>query len=194
MGTLPPSGSPGPFGGRSVLSGANLEVGPGEAIGSVGANGSGNATMLSICAGLLRRDEGEVRRSERVGYCPQQPGLVDLLNADEHLVLFGSGLGLSRGEALAKGRATLESVGSPVGDPAVARDLSGGTRQKLNIPSCCSSRAFSGLRHRVIPRLLGACRLVAGAGKSGAEARQSSDSDVTRRQARPAECSCAPPH
>lgn len=121
------------FGGRSVLSGANLEVGPGEAIGIVGANGSGKTTLLRICAGLLRPDEGDVRRSERVGYCPQEPGLVDLLNADEHLVLFGSGLGLSRGEALAKGRATLESVGSPVGDPAVARDLSGGTRQKLNL-------------------------------------------------------------
>lgn len=121
------------FGGRSVLSGASLEVGSGEAVGIVGANGSGKTTLLRICAGLLDPDEGEIDRSDRIGYCPQEPGLVDLLNADEHLVLFGSGLGLSRGEALTTGRRTLESIGFPVADPTVVRNLSGGTRQKLNL-------------------------------------------------------------
>lgn len=116
-----------------MLSGANLEVGPGEAAGVVGANGSGKTTLLRICAGLLDPDDGEIHRSDRIGYCPQEPGLVDLLNADEHVVLFGSGLGLSRGQALAAGRPTLESIGFPVGDRTVVRDLSGGTRQKLNL-------------------------------------------------------------
>jgi len=121
------------FGGRSVLSEVNLEVGSGEVVGIVGANGSGKTTLLRICAGLLDPDDGKIRRSDRIGYCPQEPGLVDLLNADEHLVLFGSGLGLSRREALAAGRQALESIDFPVGDRAVIRDLSGGTRQKLNL-------------------------------------------------------------
>ncbi|HEX6299769.1 MAG TPA: ATP-binding cassette domain-containing protein [Acidimicrobiia bacterium] len=121
------------FGGRSVLAGASLEASAGEAVGIVGANGSGKTTLLRICAGLLDPDDGEIHRSGRIGYCPQEPGLVDLLNADEHLVLFGSGLGLSRGEALATGRRTLESIGFPVDDRTVVRDLSGGTRQKLNL-------------------------------------------------------------
>lgn len=121
------------LGGRSVLSEVNLEVGAGEAVGIVGANGSGKTTLLRICAGLLDPDRGEIHRSDRIGYCPQEPGLVDLLNADEHLVLFGSGLRLSRGEALEDGRRILESLGFPISDGTVARDLSGGTRQKLNL-------------------------------------------------------------
>lgn len=47
------------FGGRSVLSGAHLEVRAGEAVGIGGANGSGKTTLLRICAGLLDPDDGE---------------------------------------------------------------------------------------------------------------------------------------
>jgi ABC-type multidrug transport system ATPase subunit len=121
------------FGRRAALKGVDLEVASGEAVAVVGANGSGKTTLLRICAGLLDPGGGEVRISGRVGYCPQDPGLVDLLNADEHLILFGRGLGLSRRASLEQGRAALASVGFPVADRAVVRDLSGGTRQKLNL-------------------------------------------------------------
>ncbi len=121
------------FGRRTVLAGVDLTVHAGEAVAVVGANGAGKTTLLRICAGLLDPDGGEVRRSGRVGYCPQEPGLVDLLTADEHLVLFGGALGLDRSAALRTGHEILDTVGFPVGDRAVARDLSGGTRQKLNL-------------------------------------------------------------
>ena len=121
------------FGRRSVLHGADLEVHAGEAVAIVGENGVGKTTLLRICAGLVAPDGGTVRRPVRVGYCPQQPGLVDLLTAEQHLVLFGGALGLDRPAALRSGRDMLESLGFPVGDTAVVRDLSGGTRQKLNL-------------------------------------------------------------
>jgi ABC-2 type transport system ATP-binding protein len=121
------------FSRRAALDGVDLEVASGEAVAVVGANGSGKTTLLRICAGLLDPDGGEVRRSGRVGYCPQDPGLVDLLTADEHLVLFGRGLGLSRRASLEQGHGALASVGFPIDDRAVVRDLSGGTRQKLNL-------------------------------------------------------------
>jgi ABC-2 type transport system ATP-binding protein len=121
------------FGRRNVLLGADLEVHAGEAVAIVGENGVGKTTLLRICAGLVAPDGGTVRRPARVGYCPQQPGLVDLLTADQHLVLFGGALGLDRAAALRSGRDMLESLGFPVGDTAVVRDLSGGTRQKLNL-------------------------------------------------------------
>ena len=118
---------------RPVLVDAHFEAYAGEAVAIVGENGAGKSTLLRICAGLLAPDAGEVCRRGRVGYCPQQPGLVDLLSADEHLVLFGSALGLDRDAALAAGREVLDSLGFPVGEATVARAMSGGTRQKLNL-------------------------------------------------------------
>jgi ABC-type multidrug transport system ATPase subunit len=121
------------YGRRQALVGVDLDASAGEAVAIVGENGAGKTTLLRICAGLLALDAGEVRRYGRVGYCPQQPGLVDLLTADEHLVLFGGALGLERTAALATGRAILESFGFAGGDPTMARALSGGARQKLNL-------------------------------------------------------------
>ena len=118
---------------RQVLDDAELRVNRGEAVAIIGENGAGKTTLLRICAGLLRPDGGTVHAATPVGYCPQEPGVIDLLNAEQHLVLFGTAAGLSRREARASGMAMLESFGFPTGERAVARDLSGGTRQKLNL-------------------------------------------------------------
>lgn len=118
---------------RTVLDAAALRVRRGEAIALIGENGAGKTTLLRICAGLLRPDAGTVRRSGRVGYCPQEPGVVDNLTAVQHLVLFGSALGLDRREAVRTGSALLESFRFPREDDLAAKDMSGGTRQKLNL-------------------------------------------------------------
>jgi ABC-type multidrug transport system ATPase subunit len=120
------------YGKRRVLTGAELELEHGEVVAVVGENGAGKTTLLRICAGLIAADYGTVGRRGRVGYCPQQPALFDLLTADEHLVLFGRAVGLDHALALQHGRELLARFG--FGDEtAVARDLSGGTRQKLNL-------------------------------------------------------------
>ena len=121
------------FGRRPVLVDASLGVGAGEAVALVGENGAGKTTLLRICAGLLSVDAGEVRVAGRVGYCPQEPGVFELLTAVEHLVLFGRARGLRRQEAVAHGRAILEGFGFPSDERLPARDLSGGTKQKLNL-------------------------------------------------------------
>ena len=74
---------------RQVLRDAELSLHRGEVVAIVGENGAGKTTLLRICAGLLAPDAGVVRRAGRVGYCPQDPALVELLTAREHLVLFG---------------------------------------------------------------------------------------------------------
>jgi ABC-2 type transport system ATP-binding protein len=121
------------YGRRPVLHDVDLTVSNGEVVALIGENGAGKSTLLRLCAGLLAPDAGSLVVRGRVGYCPQEPGVVDLLTADEHLALFATACGLRRREGLRRGRGILDDLGFPVGDRAVARDLSGGTRQKLNL-------------------------------------------------------------
>jgi ABC-type multidrug transport system ATPase subunit len=121
------------YGQKLVLERVSLTVGPGEAVAIVGENGAGKSTFMRICAGLIRPMGGAVRVRGRVGYCPQIPGLFDLLTADEHLCLLGPALGLSSTDVLHQGRLLLDGLGFPVGDPSPTRYLSGGARQKLNL-------------------------------------------------------------
>jgi ABC-type multidrug transport system ATPase subunit len=74
-----------------VLHGVDLVVAAGEVAAVVGPNGAGESTLLRICAGLESPDAGAVQVSGPLGYCPQQPALVDLLRADEHFELVGAG-------------------------------------------------------------------------------------------------------
>ncbi len=123
------------YGKKVVLRDISLAVHPGEVVALVGENGSGKTTLLRICGGLLAPDAGHVSVAGRIGFCPQEPGVLDLLTADEHLILFGAGAGLPRDQALAAGRQLLAGFGFPAHDTAgtLARDLSGGNRQKLNL-------------------------------------------------------------
>src|SRR5262245_29636174 len=50
------------FGGTPLLSGANLQLEPGERICLVGRNGSGKSTLMKIAAGLAEAQSGEVFR------------------------------------------------------------------------------------------------------------------------------------
>ncbi len=121
------------FGREVVLDCASVSVRAGEAVALVGENGAGKSTLLRICAGLLAPDSGNVAAHRRVGYCPQEPGLVDLLTTDEHLALFAPGLGLTREQAARDGRRLLSELAFPAEDRSQARHLSGGARQKLNL-------------------------------------------------------------
>lgn len=121
------------YGRTTILEGVDLAVAPGEVVALTGENGAGKTTLMRICAGLIRADVGSVEVGGPIGYCPQEPGLFDLLTADDHLVMFGRGSGLGRAESLRRGHTVLEEFGYPLHERAVIRDLSGGTRQKLNL-------------------------------------------------------------
>jgi ABC-2 type transport system ATP-binding protein len=121
------------FGQRLVLDDVSLSVGAGEAVAIVGENGAGKSTLLSICAGLTHPDSGHVSVQGRVGFCPQRPGLFDLLSAEEHLALFAPALGLSRRQAIREGHALLAEFAFPTAERTQCRRLSGGARQKVNL-------------------------------------------------------------
>ena len=114
-----------------VLRGASLELCAGELVGVVGENGSGKSTLLEILVGRLGRDGGEVELRGRVGYCPQCPLVFERLTVRENVRFFATAYGLEDWEPrldalLARYRF------EPYLDQLV-REVSGGTRQKLNL-------------------------------------------------------------
>jgi ABC-type multidrug transport system ATPase subunit len=117
---------------RVVLDGVHVAVAAGEVLALVGPNGAGKSTLLRICAGLETPDAGTVTVVGRLGYCPQEPALVDLLRADEHFDLVGAGRGMDRASARRAGRELARAL-DWVPDHRPVGDLSGGTRQKLNV-------------------------------------------------------------
>lgn len=119
--------------GKRVLDEVSFDVYPGEALAVVGENGSGKTTLLKICAGVLRPDSGTVARSRQVAYCPQELGLIEHLTADEHIRFGGAGLGLDAEGSRARASSILKWLRFPSDEQAIARQLSGGTRQKLSL-------------------------------------------------------------
>ncbi|TQF06010.1 ABC-F family ATP-binding cassette domain-containing protein [Kitasatospora acidiphila] len=61
---------------RTLFSGLDLVVAPGEVIGLVGVNGAGKSTLLRLLAGLDRPEHGSITLSPptaTVGHLPQEP-------------------------------------------------------------------------------------------------------------------------
>jgi ABC-type multidrug transport system ATPase subunit len=116
-----------------VLNGASLTVGAGELVGLVGENGSGKSTLMKIVVGLLGRDAGTVERAGRLGYCPQIPLLWDKLTVHEHFELFARAYGMERDLATRNRGALLDELDFARYEKYRVENLSGGTRQKLNL-------------------------------------------------------------
>jgi ABC-type multidrug transport system ATPase subunit len=116
-----------------VLKGASFMLCRGELVGLVGENGSGKSTLMQIVVGLLARDGGSVWQEGRLGYCPQQPMVWEKLTVQEHFELFARAYGLdeARREQAAKG--LLAELQFERYRRYRVEELSGGTRQKLNL-------------------------------------------------------------
>jgi len=133
------------FGTVKAVDGVSLRAARGETVGLLGPNGAGKTTTVSIVAGLLRPDSGEVLIEGRplggdtdplkrqIGLVPQDVALYDELSAMQNLALFGALYGL--GGARLK-RATAEAL-DLAGLADRAKDkvaiFSGGMKRRLNI-------------------------------------------------------------
>jgi ABC-type multidrug transport system ATPase subunit len=116
-----------------VLRGASLHVEAGELVGLVGENGSGKSVLMKIIVGLLGRDGGTIDRPTRLGYCPQVPLLWDKLTVDEHFALFAEAYGLEDATVARTREQLLDELSFAKYVAYRVEDLSGGTRQKLNL-------------------------------------------------------------
>ena len=118
------------YGGRQVLRDVDLDVPAGVLVGVVGENGAGKSTLLQIAVGHLAPDRGTVTRTGAVGYCPQGAVLNEAFTVGQHLRLFQMAYQLptlERAGELMELLALTGCRGQQVGE------LSGGTRQKLNL-------------------------------------------------------------
>jgi ABC-2 type transport system ATP-binding protein len=123
----------------------SFAVKPGELVGLLGPNGAGKTTTVSMIAGLVKPDDGDVRiageplegdtdpKKRRIGLVPQDLALYDELSARANLRFFGALYSL-RGTALDSAIASsLELVG--LADRARDRvgTFSGGMKRRLNL-------------------------------------------------------------
>jgi ABC-2 type transport system ATP-binding protein len=133
------------FGPLQAVDGVSFEIGAGEIVGVLGPNGAGKTTTVSLIAGLLRADGGEVLidgsplrgdtdpAKSKLGLVPQELALYDELSARDNLRFFGGLHGVS-GAALDRAiSSTLLLVG--LQDRAGHRvgTFSGGMKRRLNL-------------------------------------------------------------
>ena len=116
-----------------VLKGADLEIRRAELVGLVGENGSGKSTLMQIVVGMLSRDAGEVSLRGRIGYCPQTPMVWEKLTVAEHFALFARAYGLEPTDARQAEGTLLDELQFERYRDVRVEELSGGTRQKLNL-------------------------------------------------------------
>jgi zinc/manganese transport system ATP-binding protein len=150
-------------GGRTILSGVDLEVPAGEFVAVLGPNGAGKSTLLKAMLGLLPLSHGSVtvfgspvrRGNDAIGYLPQRrnfdPDLrirgVDLVRLGLDGARWGMPLPIVD-RLLPAGRAArlrVEEVVSMVGAEAYATrpigQLSGGEQQRLLVAQALVSGA-----------------------------------------------------
>lgn len=79
-----------------ALSGVNLGVTQGRALGVIGANGSGKTTLLSILLGAVQADRGRLDLDGRVASLLELgAGFQGHLTGRENVFLYGSSLGMT---------------------------------------------------------------------------------------------------
>lgn len=109
-------------GDRTLFSGLDLVVTPGDVIGLVGANGAGKSTLLSILSGHTTADvEGTVTLSPphaTVGYLAQEP---ERLPGETVEGFLGRRTGVTESEA--EMNAAAEALGEPGGDDRYSHAL-----------------------------------------------------------------------
>lgn len=134
----------------------DLTIQPGEIYGLVGPDGAGKTTLFRLLVGALRLDGGggqivgcdlaqEMEKIRRqIGYLPQRFSLYGDLTVGENLRFFAEVNNISAADWQQRKVAMLNFVGLSEFEGRLARNLSGGMKQKLGLATA--------LIHR--PRLL----------------------------------------
>lgn len=116
-----------------VLRGVSFSLPGTSMVGLVGENGSGKSVLMKIIVGLMAADSGTVEMAGRLGYCPQVPLLYDKLTCEETFRLFGHAYDLPDEETSERADEFFGLLGFERFRHELVENLSGGTKQKLNL-------------------------------------------------------------
>ncbi len=133
------------FDGLVAVDDLSLTVEAGELFGLVGPDGAGKTTTMRLLCGILEPSGGDARVAgfsirthtekvkERIGYMPQRFGLYGDLSVMENLSFYADIYQVPQGERPEKFRRLLEFSQLGQFTDRLARDLSGGMKQKLGL-------------------------------------------------------------
>lgn len=128
------------FDNHYAVDGISLTVRKGEMFGMLGANGAGKTTTFRMILGLLDPTEGTVtwdgerityRRTNVVGYLPEERGLFPKLTVKEQLVYLLRLKGMEKAEIIKEMRYWLDRFKVPEYENKKIEELSKGNQQKI---------------------------------------------------------------
>ena len=131
------------FGSFRAVDDVSFDVKKGEVFGFLGSNGAGKSTTIRMLCGLLKPSSGRATVDgrdvgsdpegvkQRIGYMSQRFSLYELLTVEQNIEFYAGLYGLT-GERLKRRRAFALEIGGLAGrERDLARNLSGGWKQRL---------------------------------------------------------------
>jgi putative ABC transport system ATP-binding protein len=135
---------------RTVLSGVDLDLSPGDYVAVMGESGVGKSTLLNLIAGLDRPDAGAITidgvalaaldddaltelRRVRMGFVFQAFHILPYLTVAQNVALPLSLIGVADGTAGRRVAEMLDAVGLGERGTSLPRELSGGELQRVAI-------------------------------------------------------------
>ena len=135
------------YGGRTVVSGVDLQIRPGEVVGLLGPNGAGKTTTFYMIVGLIKPDGGRifldseeitrdpmfVRARKGINYLPQEPSVFRKLTVEENILAILETLDIEGEERKNRLKQLLGELDLTDLARNKAYSLSGGERRRVEI-------------------------------------------------------------
>jgi len=126
----------------TIVDDLNLEIREREVFGFLGPNGAGKTTSIRMMVGLLEPTSGRVlfdgsesrsTRADKIGVCPQELVLWEVLTCRENLTFMGKMYGIEQPLLNERVDTLLATLSLTEKADTAAHKLSGGMKRRLNI-------------------------------------------------------------
>ena len=141
------------YSGRRVVDDVSFDVGQGEVVGLLGANGAGKTTSFYMMVGLERPENGNIflngqdvtglpmylRARLGLGYLPQEPSIFRKMTAEQNILAVLETTPLNRSRRFERLDELLEEFGITHVRRIRGDALSGGERRRVEIARCLAT-------------------------------------------------------